>query len=102
MTRPRVADDFATIRERMKELRREAIQPNACENRRPGGAETLLTDHEKRHKERREGLPPPWVPTIFFAAPARLSPVDCGPITSGSSSERHYGGSGSGEAGSLH
>ena len=102
MTRPRAADDFATIRERMKELRREAIQTNAGENRRPGGAETLLTDHEKRHKERREGLPPPWVPTIFLAAPARLSPIGGGPITSGSSSERHYGGAGSGEAGSLH
>lgn len=65
----------------MNELRREAIHPNAGENRPPGGAETLLTDHEKRHKERREGLPPPWIPTIFLAAPARLSPIDCGPIT---------------------
>jgi hypothetical protein len=68
VTPPRAADDFDTIRERVKELRREAIQINAGENRRPGGAETLLTDHEKRHKERREGLPPPWIPTIFLAA----------------------------------
>ena len=102
MTRPRAADDFATIRERMKELRREAIRTNAGENPRPGSAETLLTDLEKRHKERREGLPPPWIPTIFLAAPARLSPIDGGPITGGSSSERHDGGAGSGEAGSLH
>ncbi len=102
MTRPRAADDFATIRERMKELRREAIQTNAGENRRPGGAETLLTDNEKRHKERCEGLPPPWVPTIFLAAPARLSPIGGGPITSGVSSERYDGRAGSGEAGSPH
>jgi hypothetical protein len=102
VTRPRAADDFVTIREHMNELRREAIQTSAGENRRPGGAETLLTDHKKRRKERREGLPPPWVPTIFFAAPALQSPVDCGPIASGSSSERHDGGAGSSEAGSLH
>jgi hypothetical protein len=76
VTRPRAADDFATIREHMKELRREAIQSNAGENRPCGGAETLLTDRERRHKERREGLPPPWVPTIFLAAAARLSPID--------------------------
>jgi hypothetical protein len=68
VTRPRAADDFVTIRERIKELRREAIQANSGENRRPCGAETLLTDHEKRHNEPREGLPPPWVPTIFLAA----------------------------------
>ena len=102
MTRPRAADDFATIRKRMKELRREAIQTNAGENPRPGGAETLLTNREKRHKERREGLPPPWIPTIFLAAADGRSPTDGGPITSGSSLERHYGGAGSGEAGSLH
>ena len=90
MTRPRAADDFATIRKRMKELRRETA------------AAAPVTNHEKRQKERREGLPPHWVPTIFLAAPARLSPIACGPITSGSSSERHYGGAGSGEAGSLH
>jgi len=71
--RPRAADDFATIRERMKELRPEAVQSNAGENRRPGGAETLLTDREKRHKERREGLPPPWVPTIFLKADQHLN-----------------------------
>ena len=101
MTRPRAADDFATIRERMKELRREAIRTNAGENRQPGGAEALLTDHEKRHKERREGLPPPWIPTIFLAAADELSPTDGGPITGGSSSERHDSGAGSGEAGPL-
>jgi hypothetical protein len=75
VTRPRAADDFATIRERMKELRRETAADMPAQPHRPPRADTPLTNHKKRHKERREGLPPPWVPTIFFAAPARLSPI---------------------------
>jgi hypothetical protein len=102
VTRPRAADDFATIRELMKELRRETTAAPPAQAHQPPRADTPLTNHEKRHKDRREGLPPPWVPTIFLAALARLSPIDCGPITSGWSSQRHDGGAGSGEAGSLH
>ena len=102
MTRPRAADDFDTIYRRIKELRREAATAPPAEANRPARTDTPLTDHDRRLKDRREGLPPPWVLTIFLAAPARLSPIDCGPITSGPSSERHYGGAGSGEAGSLH
>ena len=72
MTRPRAADDFATIRARIKELRREATRPPAAENptRR---AETPPNDHELRFEERRKGHPPPWVPTIFFR---RLADID--------------------------
>ena len=102
MTRPHAADDFATIHERIKELRQEMAAATPAQPHQPPRADTRLTNHEKRLKDRRGGLPPPWVPTIFLAAPAQLSPVDCGPMTSGSSSERHYGGAGSGEAGSLH
>ena len=63
----RAADDFATIRARMDELRRE----------RDGGAgkatetagETAEADAERRRRERIEGFPPPWVPTIFVKKP---------------------------------
>jgi hypothetical protein len=102
VTRPRAAHDFATIRERMKELRRETAAAPPAKPDQPPRADTPLTNHERRLKDRRDGLPPHWVPTIFLAAPTLLSPIDCGPITSGSSSERHDGGAGSGEAGSLH
>ncbi len=68
MTRPRAADDFTTIQERVKELRREASETNAAASPRPGRAEAPLTNHERRHEERREGHPPPWVPTIFLAS----------------------------------
>ena len=68
MTRPRAVDDFPTIRERIKELRRDAIATKSAENPRPGGADTPPTGQERRLKERREGQPPPWAPTIFLAA----------------------------------
>jgi len=68
VTRPRAADDFTTIRARMEELRRERAQNPATDKtgatsrlRRDG----LSGDLERRAKERREGWPPPWVPTIF-------------------------------------
>jgi hypothetical protein len=69
VTRPRAADDFATIRARMEELRREREAGLAGEvasaRRRPGGD----GDAERRHRERIEGWPPPWVPTIFVRRP---------------------------------
>jgi hypothetical protein len=65
MTRPRAADDFATIRRRLEQLRHERAEPPPAEPemRRDGVAGEV----ERRRRERVEGLPPPWVPTIFFA-----------------------------------
>ena len=48
MTRPRAADDFATIRARMEELRRER-EPDAKKDRDPeGGGRSLLKAGEVR------------------------------------------------------
>jgi len=60
VSRPRAADDFTTIRARMEELRREreAGEPGAAAKHRD-------SDGERRRRERLEGWPPPWVPTIF-------------------------------------
>ncbi len=65
MTRPRAADDFPTIRERLEELRRERDSSAAAprDGSRPAEEES---ETERRYRERREGLPPPWVPTIFL------------------------------------
>jgi hypothetical protein len=69
--RTRAADDFDTIRTRIEELRREreatagsgdAPQPGNGGMRRGAG---LAADLERRRRERVEGWPPPWVPTIF-------------------------------------
>jgi hypothetical protein len=70
VTRPRAADDFDRIHERIRELRGEprVAQPPAASQ--PSSADALPTDHERRLKDRREGLPPPWVPTIFIKKPA--------------------------------
>jgi hypothetical protein len=72
MNRPRAADDFTTIRQRMDELRREREAPAAGQNgkaaRRGNGRES---DFERRRRERIEGWPPPWVPTIFVHPPRR-------------------------------
>ena len=72
MTQPRVADDFETIRARIEELRRErAASAQAGEqsdtprpNRDVG--DSRLRDLERRRIEKSEGMPPPWVPTIFL------------------------------------
>jgi hypothetical protein len=72
MNRSRAADDFATIRHRMDELRRERERPATGRNgetaRRGNGRES---DFERRRRERIEGSPPPWVPTIFVNPPRR-------------------------------
>ena len=65
MTQIRAADDFTAIRQRMKELAREAAEASAANAGAEDRAETLPTDRERRQKERREGHPPPWAPTIF-------------------------------------
>jgi hypothetical protein len=63
VSRPRAADDFAAIRRRIEQLRRERGEPAPdIADPRPD------PDHgeaERRRRERCEGLPPPWVPTIF-------------------------------------
>ncbi len=75
MTRPRAADDFTTIRARIDELRRDAVAPNAAEHQQSGCGDAALADRERRLKDRREGCPPPWVPTIFLVAPGGRSGV---------------------------
>lgn len=73
MSRPRAADDFDTIRERIEELRREREaaaapeQPKGRGGMRRGAG--LAADLERRRRERVEGWPPPWVPTIFVKRP---------------------------------
>jgi hypothetical protein len=69
VTRPRAADDFDTIHERIKELRRETAAAPPVEAGQPTRAEASLPDKECRLKDRRKGLPPPWVPTIFIKRP---------------------------------
>ena len=65
MTRPRAADDFVTIRARLQELRHERAQASPSERDTRTEGPQPLRDAERRSKERREGAPPPWVPTIF-------------------------------------
>ncbi len=72
MTGPRAADDFDVIRERLEELRREREEnaPSDQSGDAPGsedGEEAAEDDDERR--DRIEGLPPPWVPTIFLPQP---------------------------------
>ncbi len=70
MSRPRAADDFATIRARMDELRRER-EPATDQNGRSGKPQPARgdSDAERRRRDRMEGSPPPWVPTIFVRKP---------------------------------
>ena len=68
MSRPRAADDFATIRARLDELRRER-EAGAGEPDGKAGATSTESDAERRRRERIEGWPPPWVPTIFVKKP---------------------------------
>jgi hypothetical protein len=65
VTRPRAADDFATIRARLEELRRERLDAEGEPTRPPRRGDGRTSDPERRRKEKSEGLPPPWVPTIF-------------------------------------
>ena len=66
MTRPRAADDFDMIYQRVKELRRQSDALAPGEGGQPVRAEAPMSDRERRVRDRREGLPPPWVPTIFY------------------------------------
>ena len=74
MTGPRAADDFDVIRERLEELRREREEnaPNDRSGDAPASEDaedTAEDDDERRRRDRVEGLPPPWVPTIFLPQP---------------------------------
>jgi hypothetical protein len=69
--RPRAADDFDTIRQRLEELRREreaAEAENGDAGARAGDAQGKS---ERRRRERLEGWPPPWAPTIFAKSARR-------------------------------
>lgn len=68
MSRPRAADDFATIRARMEELRRERDGPIADSD---GAPTPRRPDSELQRRRRIEGWPPPWAPTIFARRPRR-------------------------------
>ena len=68
MSRPRAADDFATIRARMDELRRERqVGAGEADGRsgKPVAGRGESDAERLRRRERLEGAPPPWVPTIF-------------------------------------
>jgi hypothetical protein len=71
VNRPRAADDFETIRARMNELRGERAASDPDEDARSGTAPSGQgeSDSERRRRARMEGLPPPWVPTIFVKKP---------------------------------
>ena len=66
MHHQRAADDFATIRARMEELRRERAV--AAGEDMPGEKPPPRRhegDAERRRRARVEGWPPPWAPTVF-------------------------------------
>jgi hypothetical protein len=65
VSQPRAADDFATIRARLDQLRRERDEAGV-EERAGSAGHTADAERERLYRDRREGLPPPWVPTIFF------------------------------------
>ena len=68
MNRPRAADDFEVIRERLEELRRER-EEIASTNETDGATGEPDAEAERRRQEQVEGAPPSWVPTIFLPQP---------------------------------
>lgn len=66
MERPRAADDFDVIRERLEQLRREREELASTEGEKPSDAES---EAERQRQDCAEGAPPPWVPTIFLPQP---------------------------------
>jgi hypothetical protein len=66
VSRPRAADDFATIRARLDQLRQERDGTAPSDG---VAAETAESDAERYRRARIEGWPPPWVPTIFIKQP---------------------------------
>ena len=65
MSRTRAADDFTVIRQRIAELRREqaGAKPMRDGGDRDGRGLGRIDEH---YRDRAEGAPPPWVPTIFL------------------------------------
>jgi hypothetical protein len=68
-SRQRAADDFATIRARMEELRRE--RDGGSGDADPAPPPTRRGTGELERRRRIEGWPPPWAPTIFVRRPRR-------------------------------
>ena len=67
MDRPRAADDFDVIRQRLEQLRREREDISSANT--PADASDAEAEAERRRQERCEGAPPAWVPTIFLPQP---------------------------------
>ena len=69
MERPRAADDFEVIRERLEELRREREEISSANtpDKTPGGEDG--NEGEQDRQEHCEGATPSWVPTIFLPQP---------------------------------
>lgn len=66
--RPRAADDFEVIRERLEELRREREEISSTDT--PGKTSGDEADDDaERDRQECEGAPPHWVPTIFLPQP---------------------------------
>jgi hypothetical protein len=69
VNRPRAADDFEVIRERLEELRRQREEISSTGETATGGDAESDAEAERRRQERCEGAPPAWVPTIFLPQP---------------------------------
>ena len=70
MERPRAADDFDVIRERLEELRREREEISSTQTPDESNGDGESDEEaERRRQERCEGAPPAWVPTIFLPQP---------------------------------
>jgi hypothetical protein len=65
MTRTRAADDFGAIRRRLEELRGERAAADPVSGRAEEPDRRGLGRIDERYRDRAEGAPPPWVPTIF-------------------------------------
>jgi hypothetical protein len=70
VARPRAADDFYATHQRIKELRREAAAPPPAPPCLPPPRDIAPADNERRLRERREGVPPPWLRRSSSNAPS--------------------------------
>lgn len=66
MERPRAADDFDVIRERLEQLRREREEIASTNT---SGTQKSDSDDDAEQQEHCGGAPPSWVPTIFLPQP---------------------------------
>lgn len=58
MTRPRAADDFAAIRARMEELRRERMPASSDDEPRPAASRQPIAGNRPAAPDRSAGSPP--------------------------------------------